>query len=303
MKHTLSKILYYSGISKLLLIFLLRNRPSHFIFMYHRINKNGDSIFTGLDVSIFEKQVACLKKYFSLVILSQFINLIGNTNKPLAVITFDDGYKNTLDNAYPILRKYEVPANVFLTTGPVINEDMLWTDKLNLLRNEDCSVLEKKEHLKTLFNKEKDTKFNKVLSQSKIDLKSIPTREKMLSVKDVNYMTKNGIEFGAHTINHPILTNIDIGEAKKEIAGSKLEIESITRRTVTTFCYPNGKTTDFNKNITQLLKEEGFECAVTSIEGKVTSFDNRFELKRISLGDRDPGLVILRLIKEILKNR
>lgn len=304
LKIILAGILYYSGISKLILMILLKIKPAHLIFMYHRVNDGNHNIFSGLDMGIFEKQIKALKRYFRFVTLSDFVGLIRTLGKPLAVITFDDGYKNTFTNALPILKKSNLPVTVFLTTGAIDNNDIIWTDKLSLLKKTDASSLEKlKTELKNMPNSDKENRIKQLESCSDIDYKSIPEAEKMLSWDEVKIMAKEpNIEFGAHTVNHPILTKISKEEAEKEIIGSKLKTEAMINRPVNTFCYPDGQKEDFNLTIEQILKENGFTCAVTTIEGKVKYGDNNFTLKRISLGERTPSLITLKIIKEVLRD-
>lgn len=301
-KNIFSDILSFSGISRLLLRILLIIKPANFIFMYHRVNQKKNGLFAGLEVSIFENQIRCLARYFKFVTLSQLIDHVGLSREPLAAITFDDGYKNTLTNAFPVLKKNNISSTIFLTTGSINNDDFIWTDKLKLLKSRDVNISEEtQKHLKRLPNSIKNIELNKLLSQTKLITESIPAEEKMLAWDDIKDMSKEGIEFGAHTVNHPILTNVDYNEAKKEINDSKLEIEAQIDRKVTTFCYPNGTDVDFNESIKQILKVSGFKCAVTAIEGKFRNDDDYFALKRISLGNRSPSLVILKIIKEILR--
>lgn len=302
-KNIFNNCLYYLGLSKVLLLILLKLKTSNFIFMYHRVNENGNGIFPGIPIAIFERQIECLKKYFTFVTLSQFVKLYKKSKKPLAVITFDDGYKNMYLNALPVLKKYGVPATVFLTTASITKGDLIWTDKLKLLAYRISPFLLKQEqYFKNLSNDIKDTELNRLLSNFHIDKISVPDKDKMLTWKDVKFMSNELIEFGAHTVNHPILTKIDTNEAEKEILDSKKEIELIIGNTVNTFCYPNGTSMDFNESIKQILKESGFSCAVTAIEGKVTKDNDYFALRRISLGNRHPGLVMLKIIKEIIRN-
>ncbi|MDP1853771.1 MAG: polysaccharide deacetylase family protein [Candidatus Omnitrophota bacterium] len=283
---------------------MLKIKPAHFIFMYHRVNDGNHNIFSGLDIGILEKQIKALKRYFKFVTLSEFVGLINNSDKPLTVITFDDGYKNTFTNAFPILKKNNLPATVFLTTGVIDNDDIIWTDKLSMLKRTDAASLEKlKTELKNVPNSDKENRIKQWESCPGIDYKSIPEAEKMLSWDEVKIMAKEpNIEFGAHTVNHLILTKVNKEEAEKEIIDSKQKIETELSRKITAFCYPNGQAGDFNEAVIEILRENGFTCAVTTIEGKIKKDDNNFALKRISLGERPPHLVVLKIIKEVLKN-
>jgi peptidoglycan/xylan/chitin deacetylase (PgdA/CDA1 family) len=76
-------------------------------------------------------------------------------------------------------------------------------------------------------------------------------------------MSRNGISFGAHTVSHPTLSRLPLEAARKEILDSKRHIEKELGKEVTTFSYPNGEPGDFNGDIEEILKSNGFRCAVT----------------------------------------
>ena len=90
--------------------------------MYHRVmedEKMGEDLNHGLSVSCsnFEKQLKILKSRFYLCSLNEFVsNLEKKSNKFMITITFDDGYKDNLFNALPILEKFEIPASIYITT-------------------------------------------------------------------------------------------------------------------------------------------------------------------------------------------
>jgi len=62
-------------------------------------------------------------------------------------------------------------------------------------------------------------------------------------------MSGNGIRFGSHTCTHPILSKVPESEALREIRESKRRIEEATQMEVLSFCYPNGKESDFNEKV------------------------------------------------------
>ena len=92
------------------------------ILVYHRVlpdNQIEEDLNIGLAVSCsqFEKQIQLLKKYYSLVSIDEFIKNINiKSNKFLVSITFDDGYKDNLTYALPILEKYKIPATIYMST-------------------------------------------------------------------------------------------------------------------------------------------------------------------------------------------
>ncbi len=107
---------------------------------------------------------------------------------------------------------------------------------------------------------------------------------KMLSWENIREMAENGIEFGAHTINHPHLTQINIEEAKREIEESKKVVSEFTGLRVSMFSYPYG---EYNEDIKKLLEEAGFTCAFTVEPGMNREGTDLLELKRIAIKGND----------------
>lgn len=108
----------------------------------------------------------------------------------------------------------------------------------------------------------------------------------ILSWDEICEMKDNGISFGAHTLTHANLKNIDLEEAEKEIVQSKAMIEKKVKTNVSSFAYPYGSKFYDNK-IVKLLKNNGFDCAVTTSEKLINQFKfcNIYSLPRISAGN------------------
>jgi len=103
----------------------------------------------------------------------------------------------------------------------------------------------------------------------------------MLSWDEVREMSTNGISFGAHTVNHPVLADISLEEARREILESKKTIENKIQKTVKTFAYPYGKDKDYSVDVTKIVEELGFDYACSTIRGyEQFPMKNYFNLKR-----------------------
>jgi hypothetical protein len=82
--------------------------------------------------------------------------------------------------------------------------------------------------------------------------------EALLTWDQVKEMSAHGISFGSHTKTHPILTQLEPEEARREISGSKVDIEKHLGGPCEAFAYPNG---DWNPSLRGLVKENGYACA------------------------------------------
>ena len=173
------------------------------IICYHCVKDEGNPNLRPAKIADFEKQMQYLSKVYNPISLDKMAQHIQDgTSLPskAIAITFDDGYRDNYENAYPILRKYNIPATFFLTTGFIGTGQIPRWDK-----------------------------------EYYTDDKTL-----MLSWQQVREMSGNGITFGSHTLTHPFLTRISRKQAQKEIRLSKEIIEQKTGMPITTFSYPSG---------------------------------------------------------------
>jgi peptidoglycan/xylan/chitin deacetylase (PgdA/CDA1 family) len=120
----------------------------------------------------------------------------------------------------------------------------------------------------------------------------------MLTPENILNLQKNGIEIGAHTVTHPILTSLDDETARLEITAGKADLEEITGRPVRLFAYPNGKPgKDFDARHAAMVREAGFDAAFTTLPGPITRRHDRFGLARSRPWDKTPLMFGLRLLR------
>ena len=111
-----------------------------------------------------------------------------------------------------------------------------------------------------------------------------------LSWNEIKIMSKNKIEIGAHTISHPKLTKIDLADARKEIIGSKREIEKNIGKDAKFFSYPSA---DYNQSILNLVKQIGFKSAVGGF-GVIQKSASSFVLNRVGV-DRSINFIMFKI--------
>ncbi len=302
MKSLLASSVYHMGLISLNLA--RASRSDFIILMYHRIipkNEAQKGIQAGMyvDPGTFECHIRFLRKYFSIRPISEiFSNSSGSSNdNPSCALTFDDGWHDFYTNCYPILKAYEVPAMVFLPTDLIGSENSFWTDRLSSLIYQRCkhSVVTKLRvggqpttdpvvstvlglkgsfesrqesaiaQLKTLRNEDIEKAIAELSFRWGIEPK-LPGRL-FLSWEEVSEMGKTGlISFGSHTATHRILTTLRKEEIQEELMRSREEL--IARKAAdasfVAFSYPNG---NYNEEICQLVRDEGYRLAVTTKRG------------------------------------
>lgn len=263
-----------------------------------------------LDVESFRWQIKYLKRNFDVIRLSDIEKRLStNSKRPAAIITFDDGYKNNYDIAFPLLQDEGVPATIFLTTGKINTDDTISTSRLHnafetstklsiewlgdifyLSQIKEKARLLKtiKEQLKQMPNDQMNHQVHSIISKlggnSNLPLeKDSPFR--MLSHKEIKIMLKSGlIDFGAHTHSHPILSKISYAKQKEEIERSIMEVEKLTGKPCEHFACPNGMEGDYNKATLEILESCKIKTAVTAIVGTNRASTSLLELKRYGPG-------------------
>jgi peptidoglycan/xylan/chitin deacetylase (PgdA/CDA1 family) len=304
-------------------IYKKKNDQNFFIIMFHRINDDKNPYFYGTPLQIFEEQIKIMKKFYNIFSLDEIIQLSKKSSIPerAITITFDDGYLDNYTNAFPILKKYKIPATIFLATGVINSNQILWHDHvIEVFREstEDSFILDgniyslkgtqNRVHsaqlilnkLKKLQPKIRDRKISELENKLKIQKRKF--KRLMLNWEEIKEMSNNQISFGAHTRSHIILTQIPLLNAAEEINKSKEIIEKMLKKKVDLFAYPNGKEGDFNEPIKRILKEIGFKGAVTTKWGGNNQFSDLYDLNRVQLWDNITYLSFIRLGFENFKN-
>lgn len=282
----------------------LRQQSLH-IFTYHRVNDHDDPFFEATPSKQFREQMAHLARYYTVLPLSAAIAQmqVGTLSGKTIAITFDDGYLDNYEVAFPILREFNLPATIFLTTGLISTGEMAWFDRTaQALRSADPVELSL-----PLRSRQGESDFRMADLQQRLDtlhrllaimkvlpevrrlaiLESLerlpgvsPRQADMMQWEQIREMADAGIEFGAHTVSHPILSRLTIERQREEIVCSKRAIENSLSRPVSGFAYPNGRPEDYNDDSLALLKEAGYQWAVTTSRGANHRDNDPFLLKR-----------------------
>jgi peptidoglycan/xylan/chitin deacetylase (PgdA/CDA1 family) len=285
------------------------------VINYHRIDdphrKGFDSFKPNVSATPadFNRQMDYLSKWFTVVSMREVMQwLDGQRALPLyaALITFDDGYLDNYTSAYPILRAHNFPALIFLTTEHIGTDIPFYWDMAAY-----CFHFTKRDQLTF-----PDGTTERWSNQEQLDhvskkwielMKTLPQAKKLVYVQhlpellgvsipegffkmlmtnwdQVREMQKGGIEFGAHTMHHPILTRIPLDEVRAEIEGSKSRIEKELGEPVLSFAYPNGQSSDLNDKIEKIVADSGIRAAFTLLNGPSSQDEvkrNPFAIRRI----------------------
>ena len=217
------------------------------VLMYHKVNDLPGNRMS-MPISKFDEQMAYLGELgYTVVGLDDVLDhYVGG--KPLApgavLITFDDGYRDNLQNAVPILQRYGYPAVQFVPLGYV-------GDPLPLPHEERLAA-------RGLFNRTVDW-------------------------GELAELESAGIRIESHGISHRPLADLEIDEAAREIVISKLRLEERLGRPVRAFSYVKGSEAHYKPVHLSLVRQAGYDVAFTSVSGANSPSSDPLELHRYNV--------------------
>jgi peptidoglycan/xylan/chitin deacetylase (PgdA/CDA1 family) len=280
-----------------------RRMPAFPILTYHRVNDDADPFFSALPTAVFERQMRHVARNYRVLPVEELVERLerGGLPRNALAITFDDGYRDNLTHAAPILARLGLPATIFLATGFIGTAEVPWFDRLaqglkksaaTTVRTPWNEALELAdvpgrlramgralEHLKRVPDEERHRQLETLLTSLGVtDQRTF--KNLMLSWDDVHALRGLGFTIGAHTVNHPILSRVSPQRAWTEILGARTMIESACGTAPRAFAYPNGGAEDYTETVKRLVREAGFTCAVTTRFGLNTPNTNPWELRR-----------------------
>jgi len=294
----------------------VRSRPRHVVLMYHRVAElSVDPWSLAVRASRFADQIKALSAVWRVVRLRELPDAIRSwtpAEKPLAVVTFDDGYSDVYRTAHPILQKNKCPATVFLTTGALDSNREFWWDALSRIFLETITLPpvlslvvagQEKRWTIPFTHKDRSQVFREVWStfrrlgdgERKALLEELfgwsrlhPTgqvEDRPMTSSEVIALTEGGlIEIGAHTVTHPLMTTLSSEEKLRELYDSRSHCESLCGGGVDHFSYPHGV---YDQKSVDAVQALGFSVACTSRPGNVKKGTNLMELPRVQVLDWD----------------
>ncbi|MCF6210144.1 MAG: polysaccharide deacetylase family protein [Gammaproteobacteria bacterium] len=118
----------------------------------------------------------------------------------------------------------------------------------------------------------------------------------MLTTSQLKMLAAGGVEIGAHTVNHPILSRLSAGQAQEEIIDSRSHLEDILQQPVGLFAYPNGQPgKDYGDEHAKMLRAAGFTAVVSTAWAVNGAASDRYQLARINSWDKTPLRFIMRV--------
>jgi peptidoglycan/xylan/chitin deacetylase (PgdA/CDA1 family) len=217
------------------------------VLMYHKVNDLWPNP-TTVPTAVFAEQMSLLGElgYTSVSLDAVLAHYAEGAPLPAraVLLTFDDGYRDNLENALPILREHGFPAVLFVPIG--------FLDDERPLPHEES-------------------------------LRLLGVRNETVDWSELAELEAGGIRIESHGIGHRPLSELDPAEAAREIALSKLRLEDRLGREVVAFAFVKGSHADYRPEHASLVQQAGYRIAFTSVSGANGPATDRFRLKRYNV--------------------
>lgn len=324
-KNNIANIAYFTGYTKYRLNNLAKNKC--IVLMYHRVlpeNIRSNSLSHGaisVSTTTFENHIQYIRNNLHPISFTKFNDKIiaGEQFKDNScLVTFDDGWYDNYRHAFSILKKYNMPAIIFLPTAYIDQKKLFWQENLtalflksvemfrinnniddeikNIVKKRDIRYLYEsdklvqREYVSILVQEIKSEEYDEIASiQIKLEqllygsksgnYKQGDTERQFLKWSEIKEMRKFGIEFGSHGVNHLILTKQDVN-VDHELNDSKMVIEEKIGERIGSMSYPNG---NYNRTIIEKTASNGYAVGFSTEFGYNRSDANPYNIRRINI--------------------
>lgn len=271
-----------------------RKDPRVRILTYHRVVDPGHPSvghpgLVSATPAAFERQVRYLERYYDVVSTSQVLDALrGGPSLPAraVLLTFDDAYADFGEVAWPILRRRRLPVTLFVPTAyPDAPDREFWWDRLHRAvfstrrtelvetplgrldlspERRGAALCALQRWLKSLAHAELLAWMDAVCLE--LDVTEIEPAP-VLGWDALRRLAAEGVALAPHTRTHPFLERMTPAEARAEIRGSREDLAREVGSSAPIFSYPFGSR---DEHVVTTLKREGFQAAVTQLDGHNT---------------------------------
>jgi len=300
-----------------------RGRTPVLILAYHRIASVENPQTYPLDLGLisatraeFDSQMRALREFANPVSLAAIADAVthGRTLPERAVaVTFDDGFQDTFDVAFPLLQHHGVPATVFVSTEHVENNEPYWFETVaqlmlrvppralvfaecpqGLPAAEDFAARRSGiEHIHRVLKACGNLRRRELIEQWRVRFADFLDAHscdlsRPISKPQILEMSRGGIEFGSHTVSHPNLALATNDIVDRELADSKAYLERLLGKPVRALAYPFGTADTYDARVMASARARGYELAVSFRQGvNWLGALEAMDLRRIGIG---PGV-------------
>jgi peptidoglycan/xylan/chitin deacetylase (PgdA/CDA1 family) len=301
----------WTGLNQLIRLRLLRER--FLVLCYHGVLSRPPAYRSAYTINLlaeaFDHQMKFVTEHFHTMSADELIAVLEG-RKPLrprsALITFDDGYRNNLLNAAPILSARGIPAIFHISTGLINADTLLWADEVFLqilgwkpsdlpLPDGGFARLPEpgperelfadrvREICKVVPDAQRIAYLEKLRSNSALpDDVCLEEEHRFLNWDEVRELSRLGFEIGSHTVSHPILSRLTPRQVDDELRSSKTRIEQEIGKPCRFLAYPNGSERDSGPGVWAAAEAAGYKAAF-GIHRGVAAWQLPLKLDRVNI--------------------
>jgi peptidoglycan/xylan/chitin deacetylase (PgdA/CDA1 family) len=318
-KWAMAQSLHVSGLLALRRQSVLRNRAV--VLAYHRLLPEGTSSWSHPGVVVapetFERHMRVLQREFRLLTIAEFEKHMA-TGEPFepasCLVTFDDGWIDTYEVAWPILRQLRIPAVLFLPTRYIGSPETFWQERLGMLLFETAQLLGESPASRTrisavleetglahflqlldrrdrsaIIDTVRDLKLNRSVEPAQAierlvqvlgSRAAVEHDDRFITWDHVREMVGQGLAVGVHGHTHRILSTLPDEDVAAELETARTIIEREVSQRVTTVSYPNG---GWNDRVADRVRSMGFQVAFSMQRGHVGVSDSAYSICRMNV--------------------
>jgi len=279
--------------------------PRLLVLLYHRVlpKIEFDPFRATVSEKTFSRQIDMLANTYPIISLNDAIRQCQTQrikSKVQVVLTFDDGYLDNYEFAFPILQKKGLTAAFFLSTAYIGSDKPLWDCELMEILYNNQHIREVKvgrrvvrqsllqpriffirsalDKFKSLDSGLRDETLGLLRENSK---DAGLSKNRCMSWEQIKEVHRCGMEIGAHGVSHTSLTRIPFTRAEKEIKESKEIIEKNIEDACSHFAFPFGSRSDYSQGLIDCVRDSGFSSCLLNIHGYSHLKKDAFCFKRI----------------------
>ncbi|MBZ9538052.1 polysaccharide deacetylase family protein [Modicisalibacter tunisiensis] len=284
----------------------MKRHEGTLILYGHRVADDDEGYLQGLSPQWLDAQMAYLARHYEVIALSTLVACLEQGRQPprrSVVVTFDDGFRDNLERALPILERHRIPATVFVVTRSLTTGELPWSERLGVIlqttpvsefmhpclgeepwqfsdeRSRHVAYLHFKHALAVMERESRDAILEALAEQLEVLLPD----NRMLDWAGARQWLAGGGEVGGHGYSHALLGRVPITEAHAEIRRCKKDLEACLGLERPAFCLPGGS---HDTAVLEAVKAQGFRsCFVPNIRKRYNTLMNAdpFTLSRVGL--------------------
>lgn len=265
------------------------------------------------DPEWMERVFLLLRRHYKLVSANSIESYFYD-NKPLnnsCHITFDDGDESFYRVVFPIVKRLQIPVSIYVSPKAIVKNESFWFQKFKATNKEALrKEILLKERFAPIINAVKDlpaivlckcleiSELNQIIDHNLSSNENEVVVAKNMNIDELIEVSNSGfVEVGAHTMNHPILSNESDKNAEWEIASSISELSELLHKPVRHFAFPNGRyDLDFGDREIELVTKYGIRLSFSTEHTSFSKNNNPLTVPRKGLSHGSNTLILAKLI-------